>query len=318
MNSSSDNNSNETDNVLPPAEQTQPAVGSTADNAGDVAPANADASTASAGNAVEENAVSDGSGAQAGSATDMATESADNKASDNKASDNEVGQTPEEGLADESLLDDDLDGDYEEEEFEGDANPIEEVDDQPQEEVEKLWYILKVQVNREKSICEALERRVKMHGLENQFGDILVPTEDIKEFTKSGKQRIVKRKLYPGYIVVNMAINDDTWFIVRETPGIGDFTGSAGKPAPLDSAEVEKILRLSRPPEVDENEGAPVLKNSFPYKVGDQVRVNEGNFQSLEGEVENIDESNGRITVMLNMFGRATPVQLDHWQVEKV
>ena len=216
-------------------------------------------------------------------------------------------------------LDDvDLDGDYEEEEFEGDADPLEEVSEEPEDDVDKSWYILKVQVNRENSICDALERRVKMHGLESQFGDILVPTEDIKEFTKTGKQRIVKRKLYPGYIVVNMAINDDTWFIVRETPGIGDFTGSAGKPAPLDNTEVDRILKLSRPAEAGDVEGKEPIKNSFPFKVGDQVRVNEGNFQSLEGGVETIDESNGRITVMLNMFGRQTPVQLDHWQVEKV
>ncbi|MEE2639575.1 MAG: transcription termination/antitermination protein NusG [Planctomycetota bacterium] len=214
------------------------------------------------------------------------------------------------------LSDDDLDGDYEEDEFEGDADPIEDVAEEPAEEVEKNWYILKVQVNRENSICDALERRVKMHGLEAQFGDILVPTEDIKEFTKTGKQRIVKRKLYPGYIVVNMAINDDTWFIVRETPGIGDFTGSAGKPAALGTNEIEKILKATRPAEVGPSKEP--IKNAFPYKVGDQVRVNEGNFQSLEGGVETIDESNGRITVMLNMFGRPTPVQLDHWQVEKI
>lgn len=220
-------------------------------------------------------------------------------------------------FGDVDLDDPELDGDYEEDEFEGDADPIEDVAEESEEEVEKRWYILKVQVNRENSICDALSRRVKMHGLENHFGDILVPTEDVKEFTKTGKQRVVKKKLYPGYIVVNMAINDETWFIVRETPGIGDFTGSVGKPAPIDSAEVEKILKLSRPVVADD-ESKQTIRNTFPYKVGDQVRVNEGNFQSLEGGVETIDESNGRITVMLNMFGRPTPVQLDHWQVEKV
>ena len=156
-----------------------------------------------------------------------------------------------------------------------------------------------------------------MHGLESHFGDILVPTEDIKEFTKTGKQRIVKRKLYPGYIVVNMAINDDTWFIVRETPGIGDFTGSVGKPAPIGGAEIEKILKLSKPQEAEDGV-KDEIKMRFPYKVGDRVRVNEGNFQSLEGDVDSIDESNGRITVNLNMFGRSTPVQLDHWQIEKI
>ena len=114
-----------------------------------------------------------------------------------------------------------------------------------------------------------------------------------------------------------MAINDDTWFIVRETPGIGDFTGSVGKPAPIGGAEIDKILKLSKPQEAEDG-GKDEIKMRFPYKVGDRVRVNEGNFQSLEGDVDSIDESNGRITVNLNMFGRSTPVQLDHWQVEKI
>ena len=91
------------------------------------------------------------------------------------------------------------------------------------------WYILKVQSNREDSIREALQRRVKIQGLDEFFGDIIVPIEKVTEF-KNGKKRVVKRKLYPGYIVVNMELNDDTWFLVRETGGIGDFTGSGGKP----------------------------------------------------------------------------------------
>lgn len=271
-------------------------------------------------NAADEKQAAESDSTPADSSTDqVASEDADSTSTEPASAEStpdEETSLPDPGMLD--LDDVDLDGDYEDDEFEGDADPLEEAVDETADDVDKSWYILKVQVNRENSICDALERRVKMHGLEAQFGDILVPTEDVKEFTKTGKQRIVKRKLYPGYIVVHMAINDDTWFIVRETPGIGDFTGSAGKPAPLDDAEVERILRLSRPAEVDEKDGAHVVKNSFPFKVGDQVRVNEGNFQSLEGGVETIDESNGRITVMLNMFGRQTPVQLDHWQVEKV
>lgn len=221
------------------------------------------------------------------------------------------------GDENDALADDDFDDDFDDEDDDADGDPIEDIADEPEEVTEKQWYILKVQVNRESSICDALNRRVKMHGLESHFGDVLVPTEDIKEFTKTGKQRIVKRKLYPGYIVVNMAINDDTWFIVRETPGIGDFTGAVGKPAPIGGAEIEKILKLSKPQEAEDGV-KDEIKMRFPYKVGDRVRVNEGNFQSLEGDVDSIDESNGRITVNLNMFGRSTPVQLDHWQVEKI
>lgn len=193
---------------------------------------------------------------------------------------------------------------------------IEEVDES-EEEPPMDWYILKVQVNRENSICDALKRRVKIEGLERYFGDILVPTEDVREFNKSGKQRIVKRKLYPGYIVVYMAINDDTWFLVRETPGIGDFTGAAGKPSPLTSAEIEKILQTSKVGKEDEQEGGEI-KTAIKFRSGDRVRVKEGYFQNFEGDVEAIDESNGRVTVMINIFGRPTPVELDHWQVEDV
>lgn len=205
------------------------------------------------------------------------------------------------------------------------AQPLEET---PEEEAEsedgtgeKLWYILKVQVNRESSICDALVRRVKMEGLEHYFGEILVPTEDVREFTKTGKQRIVKRKLYPGYIVVNMEINDDTWFLVRETPGIGDFTGAVGKPAPLSEAEISRIKQMAKLGEAqpeEETSGGAGIKTSIKFRPGDRVRVKEGYFQNFEGEVETIDESNGRVTVMISIFGRATPVELDHWQVEDV
>lgn len=184
----------------------------------------------------------------------------------------------------------------------------------PQEEVAKDWYILKVQVNREDSIRDALLRRIKIEGLEEFFGDIIVPTEEVAEFNKSGKRRVVRRKLYPGYILVHMVINDDTWFLVRETPGVGDFTGSAGKPTPMEPRDVERILRLGAAQE----ERGGQIKTAIPFKAGDRVRVKDGHFQNFEGEVDAIDEANGRITVMINIFNRSTPVELEHWQVESV
>jgi transcriptional antiterminator NusG len=208
----------------------------------------------------------------------------------------------------------------EEEEVDDDVSPIEEFVDgvvaDDSEEVEMKWYILKVQVNRENSICDALKRRVKVAGVERFFGEVLVPTEDVREFNKAGKQRITKRKLYPGYIVVNMEINDDSWFLVRETSGIGDFTGAAGKPAPLTPEEVSRIIATTKP-EVEED-GEDNIKTAIPFKVGDRVRVKEGYFQNHEGEVSAVDERNGRITVMINIFGRPNPVELDHWHVENV
>lgn len=190
--------------------------------------------------------------------------------------------------------------------------------EQPAEDGEapavKDWYILKVQVNREDSIRAALLRRIKIEGLEESFDEIVVPTEEVAEFNKSGKRKIVRRKLYPGYILVHMIVNDDTWFLVRETPGVGDFTGSSGKPTPMNAKDVERILRLG----VAQEDRGGQIKTAIPFKVGDRVRVKDGHFQNFEGEVDSIDEANGRITVMINIFNRSTPVELEHWQVESV
>jgi transcriptional antiterminator NusG len=194
--------------------------------------------------------------------------------------------------------------------------PLELIDETVADEDLKFdWFILKVQVNREDSIKDALMRRVKMNGLDRYFREIVVPTEDVVEFTKTGKRRVVKKKLYPGYILVNMSVTDESWFMVRETPGIGDFTGASGKPTPMDPKDVERILRSSKV--LPEEEGAGV-KVGIPFKVGERVRVKEGYFQNFEGDVDGIDETHGRVTVMINIFGRPTPVEIEHWQIEAV
>ena len=202
-----------------------------------------------------------------------------------------------------------------------DASPIEEFVEEVEEvdasDLEMNWYILKVQVNREKSICEALRRSVRMAGMQDFFGDILVPTEDVREFTKAGKPKVTKRKLYPGYVVVYMAITDESWFLVRDTSGIGDFAGAAGRPSPLSQEEVDRIIASARPPKAEEGEEQQI-KTTIPFKVGDRVRVKEGYFQNYEGDVSAVDERNGRIEVMVNIFGRPNPVDMDHWHVEMV
>lgn len=196
----------------------------------------------------------------------------------------------------------------------GHAEPLELIEEPEVGELEKHWYILKVAVNREHSIKEALLRRVRIAGMEPFFTEVIVPTEDVAEFDKNGKRRIVKKKLYPGYLLVNMALTDESWFLVRETPGIGDFTGRAGKPSPMATADVEKILRVIKPDE----ESAGAVRTAIPFKAGDRVRVKEGYFQNFEGEVSTIDQAHGRVTVMINIFGRPNPVELDHWQIEAV
>jgi transcriptional antiterminator NusG len=182
----------------------------------------------------------------------------------------------------------------------------------PEPKSDKMdWYILKVQSNREESIREGLRRRVAIAGLGYHFGDIIIPTEKVTEF-KAGKRKVFKRKLYPGYLVVQMEINEETWFLVRETPGIGDFTGAAGHPTPMHAREVASILAKQE----EKADEAPKLKIAF--RAGDRVKIKEGTFENFEGEVATIDETNGRVTVLINIFGRSTPVDIEYWQIEAV
>jgi len=194
-----------------------------------------------------------------------------------------------------------------------DAQPVEmAVDAEGESPVgDKQWYILKVQSNREDSIRETLLRRISLAGVGRFFGEVIVPKEQVTEF-KSGKKRVVSRKLYPGYILVNMILNDETWYLVRETGGIGDFTGSAGRPSPMLPADVAKLLHK------DEETAAEAPRLKINFKKGDRVKINEGTFENFEGEVEQIDEANGRVTVMLSIFGRSTPVDIEYWQIEAV
>jgi transcriptional antiterminator NusG len=195
-----------------------------------------------------------------------------------------------------------------------DAQPVavgdDDDDDQPSV-ADMDWYILKVQSNREDSIRETLLRRISMQGMDRMFGEVIVPKEQVTDF-KGGKKRVVWRKLYPGYILVQMVLNDETWYLVRETGGIGDFTGSAGRPSPMLPQDVAKLLHKTE----EKADEAPKLKINF--KKGDRVKINEGTFENFEGEVEQIDEANGRVTVMLSIFGRSTPVDIEYWQIENV
>lgn len=199
--------------------------------------------------------------------------------------------------------------------FEGDedARPVEELVEREAAKPagDMQWFILKVQSNREDSVRESLLRRISMQGMGSLFGEVIVPKEQVTDF-KGGKKRVVSRKLYPGYILVQMVLNDDTWFLVRETGGIGDFTGSAGRPSPMLPQDVAKLLHKKE----EETAEAPRLKINF--KKGDRVKINEGTFENFEGEVETIDESNGRVTVMLSIFGRSTPVDIEYWHIESV
>jgi len=188
--------------------------------------------------------------------------------------------------------------------------PVELTPEEP-EDIKMDWYILKVQSNRERTIAEALERKMRIEGYDKYFDQVVVPTEKVTEF-KGGKKKVVERKLYPGYIVVHMHINDDTWFAVRETSGVGDFTGAGGKPSPMLASEVARIIQK------DEEETSESPKLDIKFSAGDKIKVKEGNFENFEGEVAKIDEASGRVTVLIHIFGRSTQVELEYWQIEAV
>ena len=176
---------------------------------------------------------------------------------------------------------------------------------------EKQWYVLKVQSNRERTIRDSLLRRIKREGLEANFGEVIIPTEKVAE-TKGGKKRVSERKLFPGYIMVQMILTDETWYLVRDTSGVGDFTGAAGKPIAMQEDEIKRMLGLE-----DAKEAEPA-KVKIDLASGDMVKIKEGGFESFEGSIDVIDEASGRITVLVEIFGRSTPVELEYWQVEKV
>jgi transcription termination/antitermination protein NusG len=179
---------------------------------------------------------------------------------------------------------------------------------------EKHWYVLRVQSNKEDSVKESLERRVQAAGLSDQITRVLVPTEKITEI-KGGKKRVSERKIYPGYVMIEMALNDDTWYLLRETPGIGDFVGGGAhmRPQPMGKSDVDKMLGDQAA--VQESE-QPKIKIEF--REGESVKITEGPFENFSGVVKEVNRSKGQVKVEVTIFGRPTPVELEYWQVEVI
>lgn len=180
----------------------------------------------------------------------------------------------------------------------------------------RKWFVLRVQSNKEEKVKHTLEDSVRIRAIEDKISKILVPTERISEI-KGGKKRITERKIYPGYIMAEIDVDEqgnipsDVWYLIRETPGTGDFVGGDKKPVPMANYEVEKMLA-----EAERKEEQP--KASIQFKEGDRVRIKEGPFENFDGTVEEILEASGRVRIILTIFGRATPVELEYWQVETV
>lgn len=172
------------------------------------------------------------------------------------------------------------------------------------------WYVVHAYAQYENSVAKALKERIARNGLEAQFGEILVPTEEVVEI-KDGVKRTTERKFFPGYVFVNMEMNEDTWHLVKSTPKVlGFIGGTAEKPAPISDREANAILN-----KVEEAVEKPKPKTLF--EPGQQVRVNEGPFADFTGVVEEVNYDKSRLRVAVLIFGRSTPVELEFSQVEK-
>lgn len=175
---------------------------------------------------------------------------------------------------------------------------------------EAKWYVIHTQTGVEAKARSGLLSRAETAGLSHYIHKVLIPTEKVSE-VKSGKKRISERKFFPGYILVKMELNDESWYLVKDTPGISGFVGSGKKPLPLSENEVGAILQ-------EQEEKMTKPKPKVEFVEGESVRVKEGSFANFNGTIEQINPDRGKLRVMVTIFGRPTPVELEYWQVEKV
>jgi transcriptional antiterminator NusG len=170
------------------------------------------------------------------------------------------------------------------------------------------WYVVHSLSGQEGKVKETIEGRVQAEEMGSLVAQVLVPTENVSE-VKSGKKRVSTRKFYPGYILVQMILNDDSWYFIRNTPGVIGFIGS-GKPVPLTDEEVGAILS-----QIEEKKEK--VKPKVMFDIGETVKVTEGPFVNFTGTIDEINPERGKLKVSVSIFGRATPVELEYWQVEK-
>jgi transcriptional antiterminator NusG len=176
----------------------------------------------------------------------------------------------------------------------------------------KKWYVVNTYSGHENKVRTTLERRIESFGLKRHFGDISIPTESVIEI-KNGKKVPTVQRQYPGYILVNMDMNDDTWRLVRQTPGVTQIVGAGDKPTPLSRAEVERLLRPGEVAEAREK-----VKTTVDYSIGETVKVIAGPLADFTGVISEINVDQSRLRVMVSIFGRETPVELSFNQVAKL
>lgn len=179
--------------------------------------------------------------------------------------------------------------------------------EEPEEDDDRAWYVVHCYSGYENKVRHNLEQRIETMGMKDKIFDVVVPTEEEIE-VKEGKRRTVERRVFPGYILVNMVMTEESWYVVRNTPGVTGFVGMGNEPTPLRPEEVAQIIKRMEAE-------APRIKVTF--KPGERVRIVDGPFNDFHGTVDEIDMDRAKVRVMVNFFGRETPVELDFLQVEK-
>lgn len=174
----------------------------------------------------------------------------------------------------------------------------------------KNWYVVHTQTGLEEKVKAALENKILSEGLQDLIGRVIIPTEQVSEI-RSGRKKVSQRKFFPGYLLIEMELNENTYFHIKTAPGVTGFIGLGKKPMPLSQDEIDNVLKRT-----EETQVKPSPKTVF--EKGEQVRVNDGPFVNFNGTIDEIHPERGKLKVSVSIFGRATPVELEYWQVEKI
>lgn len=180
--------------------------------------------------------------------------------------------------------------------------------DEADEDDDRAWYVIHCYSGYENKVRHNLEQRIETMGMKDSIFDVVIPTQEEIE-VRDGKRRSIERHVFPGYVLVNMKMSEESWYVVRNTPGVTGFVGMGNDPSPLPPQEVAQILKRMEAE-------APTIK--VTYKAGERVRIVDGPFNDFHGTVDEIDMDRSKVRIMVNFFGRSTPVELDFLQVEKV